>query len=371
MKETSEKALVRFLEDKEHLDVPGNSLLIFHRDKEIFRHYTGSVDKNTIFRIYSMTKVVTVTAALQLYEQGAFMMDEPLADYLPEYAHMTVWDEQKKQAVPADRPIRIRDLFCMSAGFPYEGEWAQVPREALAIRSALEKQKPGESYTTQEYIRALAKAPLAFEPGTHWMYGLSHDVLGALIEVLSHQTLGEYMREHIFQPLGMEHTFFRCPKELRRYMAEHSATEAEDAKFGETAHYESGGGGLLSTLDDYMRFANTLTRGGTSVDGVCILGRNTVDLMRLDQLGEEQKKDFNWSYLKGYSYGLGVRTYVDPAAGGVQGSVGEFGWCGVLGTWVLMDPEEQLTAVYMHQRYPNLEEYVQLHLRPLIYGALE
>ncbi len=127
---------------------------------------------------------------------------------------------------------------------------------------------------------------------------------------------------------------------------------------------------MLSTTDDYMKLARTLTLGGTSPEGVKILGRKTIELLRMDHLNAEQKQDFNWDYLKGYSYGLGVRTLVDPAAAGVPGTVGEFGWCGVLGTWVLMDPEEELTVVYMHQRYPNLEAYVQIHLRQMIYSLI-
>lgn len=370
MNDAQKTALTRFLNDRAHLDVTGNALLVRHRGEEIFRCFTGDADEQTLFRVYSMTKVLTVTAALQLYEQGMYAMDDPLGDYIPEYKSMTVWDADAGKAVPAKNVLRIRDLFCMSAGLTYEGDWGETPRRLKAIRAELAEQYPNETYTTQQYVRAMAQAPLAFEPGTHWQYSLCHDVLGALVEVLSGELLGDYMAAHIFKPLGMSHTFFRCPAELRSHMATHG-DPAGDAKFGPDARYESGGGGLLSTADDYMRFADAMTHLGTSTDGVRILGRKTVDLLRMDQLDERQKADFNWDYLRGYSYGLGVRTLVDPAKAGAPGSVGEFGWCGVLGTWVLMDPTEQLTAVYMHQRYPNLEKYVQTHLRPMIYGAID
>ena len=369
MNDAQKQSLIRFLNDREHLDVTGNALLVRHRGGEIFRCFTGDADDQTLFRIYSMTKVLTVMAALQLYEQGLYAMDDPLGEYIPEFRSMRVWDAAAGKAVPAKNPIRIRDLFCMSAGLTYEGTGGETARTLLEIRKKLEAELPGEQYTTQQYVRLMAQAPLAFEPGTHWNYSLCHDVLGALVEVLSGQLLGEYMREHIFAPLGMQHTFFRCPEELRAHMATHS-DPGGDAKFGSEARYESGGGGQLSTADDYMRFAEALTNWGTSPDGVRILGRKTVELLRMDQLNEQQKCDFNWDYLAGYSYGLGVRTLVDPARAGIPGTKGEFGWCGVLGTWVLMDPEEQLTAVYMHQRYPNLEKYVQTHLRPMIYGAI-
>lgn len=370
MNENAKKSLVQFLEEREELDVLGNSLLVYHKGEEIFRHYTGEVNKDTIFRVYSMTKVITVTAALQLMEMGKFTMDDPVSKFLPEFANMTVWDEEKKEAVPAKNELKMRHLFSMSAGITYEGDSCETERQYRKMHQELAEQNP--HYTTQDFIRMLPKAPLAFEPGTHWRYSLCHDVIGAVIEVISGQTFGEYLHDHIFAPLGMEHTFFRCPAEYRDRLAGKKQLEGgfEDDMYAEDARYESGGGGILSTIDDYMRFAKTLTMGGTSEDGVRILGRKTIDLLRSDQLNEEQKKDFNWDYLNGYSYGMGVRTLVDPAKAGIPGSVGEFGWCGVMGTWVLMDPEEELTVVYMHQRFPNLEKYVQTHLRGMIYAAL-
>lgn len=359
-----------FLADRENLPVGGNALLICRNGEEIYRKYTGFASADTLWRVYSMTKPVTVTAALQLLEQGRFSLGDPLSAYLPEFEHMTVWNRDTRRAVPAENRITILDLFRMTAGFTYDGEWDDVPRFVTEARAALEKEHPGEGYTTRQFVNALSGVPLSFEPGTHWNYSLCHDVLGALIEAVSGCTLGEYMQDHIFKPLGMEHTFFRCPPELRSRIAPHDATPEQDAKYAPSARYESGGGGLLSTLDDYMTFALTLTNGGVSPAGVRILQSETVDQLRTDRLTPELKKDFNWDYLHGYSYGLGVRTMIAPGTDGVPGSAGEFGWCGVLGTWVLMDPAEKLTAVYMHQRYPNLEKYVQLSLRPLIYGLI-
>src|SRR5690606_17333426 len=133
--------------------------------------------------------------------------------------------------------------------------------------------------------------------------------------------------------------------------------------------FESGGGGLLSTLADYSRFAQMLACGG-ELDGVRILGSKTIDLMRTNHLSPQQLADFNWPYLAGYGYGLGVRVMIDPVAAGSNGSIGEFGWCGLAGTWVMIDPEERLSAVYMQQMIPNFEEYHQPRLRAVIYGAL-
>ena len=365
-----EEALTAFLEERERLDVPGNALIVRHGNDELYRHFSGTARPDTLFRIFSMTKVVTVTAALQLYERGLYDMDDPVGDYLPEYARPTVWDDRRQAAVPALNTLRIRDLFCMSSGLPYGGDGFETARQVAAKAAELEAKHPGQGYSTLSLVRSLGSVPLAFEPGTHWMYGMSHDVLGGLIEVLSGLTLGEYMRKHIFEPLGMHDTFFRCPEGQEHRLADFPTGGAPLVSYGPQARYEAGGGGLLSTADDYMKLASALTAGGISRQGVRILSRKMVDLMRMDQLDETQKKDFNWGYLKGYSYGLGVRTLVDPAKAGIPGSVGEFGWCGVLGTWVMMDPAERLTAVYMHQRTPNLEAYVQRHLRPMIYALV-
>ena len=375
MRKESEENLVRFLEDRETLDVEGNALLIFQNGREIFRHYSGKADRDSLYRVYSMTKPITVTAALQLYERGMFEIDEPLWHYLPEYEHMTVWNSETGRTEEAKNPILIRDLFRMTAGLCYGGTSSEPERLTQVLTDEMEKENPGCGYSTREFARRLAGVPLLFEPGTYWHYSYCHDVLAALIEVLSGQRFGEYLKEHIFTPLGMEHTFFRCPADQAVHLMPcryaDGAKEFDDDRFGENARFESGGGGLLSTPDDYMNFALALTQGGTSKNGARILGRKTVDLLRMDQLNDESRKTFDWPYLTGYGYGLGVRTLLSPAAAGIPGTTGEFGWCGVLGTWVLMDPAEQLTAVYMHQRYPNLETFVQRHLRTMIYAALD
>ena len=143
-------SLDRFLEDRKELDVSGNSLLIFHKDQEVYRHYSGVVQADSIFRVCSMTKVVTVVAALQLYEQGLFAMDDPVAKFLPAFANMTVWDEAQEQAVPAKHPILMRHLFSMSAGITYEGNGCKTERQYRMIRDRMEQDNPGCGYSTQE-----------------------------------------------------------------------------------------------------------------------------------------------------------------------------------------------------------------------------
>lgn len=337
---------------------------------------------DTIYRIYSMTKVITCTAALILYERGLFTLNDPLEEYLPEFKNPQVYHQTPNgnmYIAPAKRSILVKDLFTMTSGLTYGGNQNEAERQTSKVMEELRrKEADGEKYDVRTLSKALAKIPLAFEPGTHWRYSLSHDVLGAFIEVVSGKSFGEFLREEIFEPLGMEDTFFRIPPEKKdRLCSLYNRSEdgtltkntSMDVHFQPDATFESGGGGLLSTLRDYSRFAQMLACGG-QLDGVRILGSKTIDLMRTNHLGPQQLADFDWPYLAGYGYGLGVRVMMDPVAAGGNGSIGEFGWCGLAGTWVLIDPAEKLTAVYMQQMMPNFEEYHQPRLRAVIYGAL-
>lgn len=335
------------------------------------------IQPDTIYRIYSMTKVVTCIAALMLYEKGLYLLNDPLDEYLPEFKNPQVYryDEFGVVSVsPAASPIRVRDLFTMSSGLTYGGNGTETERQT---------QKIFENNVTTLDPRALSKAlaaiPLAFDPGTRWKYGTSHDVLAALIEVLSGQTFGEFLQKEIFEPLGMADTSFRIQDEKReRLCVMYDRSEdgtltpntRMDAPYQPGCRHESGGGGLLSTIGDYSRFAQALARGG-ELDGVRIVSPKTIQLMGTNHLSPLQLKDFNWSQMSGYGYGLGVRVMIDQAAGGSNGSIGEYGWAGLAGTWLLIDPAEELSVVYMQQMLPSLEPYIVNRLRAAVYGALE
>lgn len=352
----------------------------------VFEDYVGYADEaaerpigpETIYRIFSNTKVVTCAAALILYERGAFLLNDPLEDYLPEFKQPLVYREEQGEwkAVPSTRPIRVKDLFTMSSGLTYPGEHGETERATKRLEEEL---KQSGRFDNRSLARGLAAIPLAFEPGSRWQYGYSHDVLGALIEALSGKTLGQFMQDELFDPLGMNDTFFRIPDDKRARLATmyirdeagiRTPSGIFDANYQPEATFESGGAGLLSTLADYGRFASMLALGG-ELDGNRILGSRTVELMAANQLTGQQMNDYNWPYLAGYGYGLGVRTMMDPAAAGSGASVGEFGWSGLAGSWTMIDPKEKLAAVYMQQMLPNLEAYHQPRLRNLIYGALE
>jgi len=371
----------KFLESLQSAGIPGTDLAIYIKGKEVFRKQTGFTDletkkpiaPDTLYPIYSMTKIITCIAALRLYEEGLFTLTDPLYEYIPEYKDMNVKTVQGNgniQFAPAKNPIRIVDLFTMSSGITYN---FTPELEKLAAKTK-------GNYTLKEFALAVSKDSLYFEPGTHYHYSFSHDILGYLIEVISGKTLGEYFTENIFNPLAMKDTFFRIPKGKEKRMItcyeydekrkKHKKIKTLPLRFDLNAKYESAGGGLISTVDDYAIFANTLCAGGTAANKYRIISKPTIELMRTNHLDEARMKDYDWIHHSGYGYGLGVRTMVDKTAGGSNSSIGEFGWSGMAGTYVLIDPAIDLTYVYAQQLLPSKEEYVAPRLRSVIYGCL-
>lgn len=367
----------------------GCALVVNHQGKTVFEDFVGYADleskqkitSDTIYRIYSMTKVITCTAALLLYERGDFLLNDPLEEYLPEFKDPLVYrksDSGEIYTSPASRAITVKDLFMMTSGLTYGGEGNETERNVTkAMQAFQEKDMQGEKMTTRQLSQALAAIPLAFDPGTSWQYSLSHDVLGAFIEEVSGKSFGQFLNEEIFEPLNMENTFFRIPETKKERLCTLYDRDDDgnltrntkmDANIQLDAKFESGGGGLLSTLHDYSRFAQMLANGGT-LNGERIISRKTIELMATNHLTPDHLANYNWHYLKGYGYGLGVRVMVDPTLGGINGSLGEYGWSGLLGTWVMIDPKEELSAVYMQQMLPSFEAYHQPRLRNVIYGA--
>ncbi|MDR2569822.1 MAG: beta-lactamase family protein [Oscillospiraceae bacterium] len=390
-----------FLESLHKIGVPGADLGIYLKGKEVYRHQTGfsnlksrtPVTADTLFPIYSMTKVITCVAALRLYEKGLFTLTDAVCDYMPEFKDMKiryVRDNGVEYIEPAKGPIRIVDLFTMSSGLTYN-------RTGQLLKMG---EKTGGNFTLKELTSALSKDPLYFEPGEHWHYGFSHDVLGCLIEVISGKPLGEYFYDNIFAPLGMNETFFRLPENMEQRFAicytydenskKHTVTNPDllPVRFDLDYKFECAGGGLISTVDDYAKFANAIcavctdgygngTSGsvgggiGDSARDYRILSKATVELMRTNHLDERRIHDFNnLGWYEGYGYGLGVRTLIDKAANGSNSSIGEFGWAGLAGTFALIDPALDLTYVYTQQLFPSKEDYIAPRLRNIIYGCL-
>ncbi len=355
------------------IGVPGADCVIYHKRKEVYRHQCGygdvaaqkGVDPTALYNVYSASKLITCVAALKLFEKGYFLLTDPLYDYIPEYK--TMYIKERGMVREVSKPILIRDLFAMTAGLNYDIKSPSL----LAVKRETEQRCP-----TLEVVRALAKEPLSFEPGERWNYSLCHDVLGGLIEVITGESLEEYCRKNIFEPLNMNETSYFMDEEKEKrlapmYLFNEQKKVAEPIsnhnifRFG--SEYASGGAGIVSSVRDFIQLADCLCADGKSRSGEHILSRNTIDLMRTNHLKTDGIKEYGWDHMPGYGYGLGVRTMVDPAAGGSNGPVGEFGWGGAAGAYVLIDPKNELAIYYVQHMLNSQEEYVHRRIRNIVY----
>jgi len=353
--------------------VPGVDCIVYKEHEMVFRYIAGlrdletqrKLDENTLYLIFSMTKMLTCTCALQLLEQGRYLLSDPLSKYLPEFAQMRCVGSDTGFA---KKPITIRDLFTMGAGFDYD-------LQAAYFKKALAEGKT----STRALIAALSEAELGFEPGTGYRYSLCHDVLGALIEVLSGQTLGEYMQEHLFAPLGMKNTFFGVPKDeahLSRMATRYTfGTDGMPQRlplecvYNLSDHYESGGAGLTSCTADYALFLDALANGGIGKNGARILSRASVALMGTNHLTGKPYEDFQ-QVRPGYGYGLGVRTHTEPTVSGSLSPQGEFGWDGAAGAFSMVDPQNKLAVTYF-QHIHGWDIRNQIELRNTVYACID
>jgi len=374
----NKKILEDYLNSLEQCGIPGCDCAVVYKHEQVFRHTVGYADaerktpltgKNTYW-LYSATKLITCTAVMQLVEKGLIGLDSPVSDYLPEYANMKV--KTNNGTVPAKNRITIRHLLSMQSGLNYD-------LDAPSIQKI--KKETNNEATTRQVIGALANEPLDFEPGTRFQYSLSHDVLGAVIEVVSGKRLGEYFDEYIFKPLGMKNTGFELTPEREANMSQQFTFEAETMtsmpvanrnRYVLTKNFESGGAGLISTLDDYLLFLDAMCHGGTSKDGYRLLSMDSINLMRQDQLQGDSRKDFDAWGRKGYSYGLGVRTLVEKEKSGVKSPLGEFGWDGAAGAYALIDVTNNLAIFYV-QHVLNcgyVYEVIHPRIRDLTYEMM-
>lgn len=356
--------------------IPGADCVVYHHRNKVYRHQCGyhdvaakkPVKEDALYNVYSASKLVTCVAALQLYERGYFLLTDPLYEYIPEFKTMKI--KENGFVSQAEKDILIRDLFTMTAGFSYDIKSPSL----IAVKKETDQRCP-----TLQVVRALAKEPLLFEPGSRWHYSLCHDVLGGLVEVVSGKKLEEYCRENIFEPLGMKDTSYLMDAEKEKrlapmYLFNEEKEVAEPIsnhnifRFG--SEYESGGAGIVSSVSDFIKFADCLCAGGKTVAGEHILGQKTIDLMRKNHLQSDGIREFGWNHMPGYGYGLGVRTMVDPVAGGSNGPVGEFGWGGANGSYVLIDPENELAVYYAQHMLTSKEEYIHRRIRNAVYGCL-
>ena len=385
--------LKKFMNNLTDWRMPGNCITVYIDNKRVFDYSSGYSDienkipmtGNELLNIYSCSQVATVTAALQLYEKGIFLLDDPLYEYIPEFHNMYVKDKDGN-IIKAKKPITLRHLFTMTAGFTYDMNTKEIS-EARRITNG--------KMDTVQVVKCLAREPLIFEPGTCWNYSLCHDVLAAVVEVISGERFENYVRKCIFEPIGIKNVFYHRNDEIKAMMAQQykyetntdmTAVEAQMCTGTEKGHiinvgkgigdfelgknYDSGGAGIVISVPDYALFGSTLANGGIAPNGEKIISLGSIELMRINQLNEQQMKNFDWSQLKGYGYGLGVRTLVNKAESGTTGNVGEFGWGGAAGATLLVDPGCKLAYFYSHHMLNPQEEYYQPRLRNVIYTCI-
>ena len=348
----------KYVDDEQ---VGGMISMIYRKDKVVHEEYYGyrnvdrklPMDKDTIFRIYSMTKPIASVAALTLYEEGHFLLSDPIHKYLPELKDLKIFDagaEDGSRARKPNRPVIIRDLLTHTSGFSY-GIFGNSPVDSLYWKA-----RPLQAQNFDDLLERMASLPLMNEPGEKFLYGVSTDVLGVLIERVSGVPFFTYLDEKIFQPLGMKNTRFSVDQsELSRFSVNYRWNRQGDlvvADSGRTsqymtprAGYNSGGGGLVSTIDDYLKFTRMLLNRG-ELDGTRILGSKTVDLMASNHL---KQGDFE----PGWGFGLGVRVNTDPAKAMLPTSKGMYGWGGLANTYFFIDPEEEMIGMVWTQVFPN------------------
>lgn len=361
----------------EGLNVSGIDCIVYQDHQELFRHSAGysNLEERTpmapdaLYNIYSASKVITCTAALQLVEQGKLLLQDPLSAYLPEFAHMKV-KRGTFQLQPAQKEIRIADLFSMTAGISYE-------LDTPAMRAL--KQRTGGDFSTRDFVGALAEEPLLFEPGESWNYSYCHDILGAVIEVVSGLSFGAYLKANIFDPLGMADTGFSVPEEkLGRLAPQYEYTRATGAVRRITSacqgaaglRHESGGGGLISTTADYILFADALACGGVGKNGARILSPAAIRLMSSNHLAGPCLDRFHMMASPGVGYGLGVATIMDPAAAYSFLPKGSFYWGGIGGVQNLIDPENRLSYFVAQHTMNSPKERLNPYMWNTLYAEL-
>ncbi len=332
-----------------------------------------AMTRDAIFRIYSMSKPIVSVAALMLMEQGKLLLNDPVSKYLPEYATQKVASlvDGAVQLQAVRQNATLQDLLRHTAGLTYE-----FMGSAPAQRQYAQARIGSRERSNAAFSHEMAALPLMFEPGTAWEYGRATDVLGRVIEVVSGQTLGEYLREHIFTPLGMNETGFFVPAKDHARIAEPFARDPEGGvqmrviDVREPAAMESGGGGLASTASDYARFLQFMLNKG-ELDGVRLLGPRTVDFMTADHMGDLPVHSPASRALlpAGHGFGLGFAVRKHLGIASVPGSVGSYFWGGMAGTTFFVDPKEKLFACLMLQA-PNQREYYRMLFRDLVYATL-
>ena len=375
--------LQQYVDDGELVGVV--SMLARHGEIVHFENYgtldmnTGApIEKDSLFRIYSMSKPITTVAAMMLYEEGKFQLTDPVSKFLPEFANLKVMDEGGSMVAP-DRPMTMQMLMSHTAGLSYG-----VFGDTLVDRQYRDAEILGNT-DLEEMTSRLGEIPLQYQPGTRFHYSVSVDVLGRVVEVLSGQPLDEFFEQRIFTPLEMTDTFFEVPADKKpRFGTNHSfdprtqslvvSDSPETSAFANDVTFFSGGGGLVSSTEDYMRFSQMLLNGG-ELDGARILGPKTIEFMTQNHLpgifgGPSLNTDADlYGMSRGTGFGLGFAVVEDPAGAGGITSAGEYYWGGAADTIFWIDPVEDLIGIVMIQ-HMNVRVPLRNTFKAVSYGAI-
>ncbi len=366
----------------------GLSVLASRHGQLAYERHAGFADvarglrmgPDSILRIYSMTKPLTSVAIMMLYEDGLFQLDDPISGVLPCFKEMRVYAGEGREPVPAERPITYRDLLTHTSGLTY-GFMDATPVDAMYRDQGVDFQT--SDGTLAEVVELAASLPLLAQPGSAWNYSIATDVLGHLVAMLSGQGFGRFLHDRVIAPLGMVDTAFQVtPDKLGRFAANYYRGEDGRAallddpatsRFATARAVASGGGGLLGTGRDYMRFCHMMLNRGT-LDGERLLGRKTVDLMTANHLGGDMasmgQARFSESNYEGIGFGLGFSIMLDPGRAQILGSPGEYAWGGAASTAFWIDPAEDMAVIMMTQLTPSSTYPIRRELRVLTYQAL-
>jgi CubicO group peptidase (beta-lactamase class C family) len=358
--------------------IPGAVMLVARRGKVAWVSVQGKreptspdpMKMDSIFRIYSMTKPMVSLALMQMVEEGRLQVSDPMSKFLPAIGQMKVGTEvtgpdgrPMLQLADPTRAMTVQDLMRHTAGLTYGARGTNLVHQAYVAAKIGDR-----TATNEEFVARLAKLPLKFNPGDRWEYSVAVDVQGRLLEVLAGKPLQAVLAERIFQPLGMTDTSFQVPAAKLSRVAQpapgiNGKTTTTRFKVDDGAKYESGGGGLVGTTEDYLRFTAALANGG-ALQGKRIIGRKTLEFMTADHTGARPGRP------PGFGFGLGfeVRTSVGDSA--QPGSVGEYGWSGAAGTTFWVDPKEQLYAIYMVQANDSDTRDLRMQFRTMVQAAL-
>lgn len=370
-------------------EINGASIRVIHNNQVVYDEVFGFANKekgiptskDTIYRMFSMTKPVTAVAAMILYERGIIDLLSPVSDYLEGFEDQKVLTAEG--LVDVNRKVTIQDLLNMTSGLVYPDENFEAGRLMTKLFNEIDlRHSQGNPMDTIEVCNRIGQMPLEFQPGERWRYGTSADILGAIVEKASGMKFSGFLKKEIFNPLGMTDTDFYVPEEKHhRFAANYIFDEDKKKLVPFTSSFlaiydqltppafESGGAGLVSTVDDYSKFALMLANGGT-LDGKRIIGRKTFEYLTTPQLTKEQAVSYDWDTQYGYSYGNLMRCMVDTVKAASNGTIGEFGWDGWTGNYFFVDPKEKLIMIYMIQRAGGGNRVTRRKMRQIIYGAI-